>query len=369
MDRATIDHRGPAFAALFHELLSRLRRLFRTEHPVLVFPASGSGGWEAALVNTLSPGDRVLGFEHGAFAAGWNRVAGRLGLEVERVECDWREPIPLSALEQRLAADAAHRIRAVCVVHNETSTGVTNPVSRVRERLDRAGHPALLLVDVVSSLGSIEYRHDDWGVDVAVCGSQKGLMLPPGLALLAVSEKALSAHADAGLPRAFWDWSAMLEANRRGFFPWTPPTNLLFGLRESLALLEEEGAAAVAARHRALAGAARAAVDAWGLEHHCRVPEARSDTVTAVLLPAGSDAEALRRVALERFDLSLGAGLGPLAGSVFRIGHLGSLNELMLAGALCGVEMSLALCGIPHRPEGVRAALTWLSGAAGSAAR
>jgi alanine-glyoxylate transaminase / serine-glyoxylate transaminase / serine-pyruvate transaminase len=374
MDRPTVDHRGPEFAALAREVLAGLKRTFRASGPVFVFPSSGSGGWEAALVNTLSPGDRVLMFDRGVFAQGWARVAERLGLQVELAAGDWRRPVALEEVEARLADDLARSnpgvgvLKAVAVVHNETSTGVTARVDRVREALDRTSHPALLLVDAVSSLGSIDYRHDEWGVDVSVSGSQKGLMLPPGLGLNAASEKALAASRAARLPRAYWSWDEMRAANETGFFPYTPATNLLFGLREALAMLDEEGADRVFARHRRLAAAARRAVAAWGLEVFCAEAEACSDTVTAVLLPDGHDADALRRTILERFDLSLGAGLGKLKGRVFRIGHLGSLNELMLAGTLCGIEMGLLAAGVPFSRGGVAAALEVLAGGPGDTA-
>jgi alanine-glyoxylate transaminase/serine-glyoxylate transaminase/serine-pyruvate transaminase len=361
MDMPTIDHRGPAFRRLALEVLEGIRGVFRTGQPVVIYPASGTGAWEAALVNTLSPGDRVLMFETGQFAALWSRLAQRLGLSVELIPTDWRHPADPEALARRLAADRGHSIRAVCVVHNETSTGVISAIAPLRQALDRCGHPALLLVDTVSSLGSIDYRHDDWGVDVTVAGSQKGLMLPPGLSFNALSAKALAAAKSARLPRAYWAWDEMLAANREGWFPFTPATNLLYGLREALAMLHEEGLEAVFARHQRLAEATRSAVRAWGLEILCAQPEACSNSLTAVLLPEGHDADALRAQILERFNLSLGTGLGRLAGKVFRIGHLGDLNELTLLGTLAGVEMGLAGASVPHHRGGVQAAMDCLA--------
>jgi alanine-glyoxylate transaminase/serine-glyoxylate transaminase/serine-pyruvate transaminase len=355
----TIDHRGPELAALVRELLAGLGPVFGTAGPVVAFPSSGTGAWEAALSNTLSPGDRVLAFETGHFATLWATMAGALGLEVDLVPGTWRRGVDPAVVHERLAADRSQAIRAVMVVHNETSTGVTSDVAAVRAAMDAAGHPALLLVDTVSSLGSMEYRHDAWGVDVTVSCSQKGLMLPPGIGFNAVSERALAAAARAGLPRSYWDWRPMLAANADGFFPYTPPTNLLYGLREALALLAEEGLAEVFARHRRHAEATRRAVRAWDLEILCEDPAEYSSSLTAVLVGEAHDADQVRRIALDRFDLSLGAGLGRLTGRVFRIGHLGALNDLMLAGALCGVEMSLAAAGVGRR-GGVEAALAHL---------
>ena len=356
----TIDHRGPEFAALARAVLSGLKPVFRTTGPVVAFPASGTGAWEAALVNTLSPGDRVIAFDTGHFAGLWSRMAGSLGLEVDLVPGSWRRGVDPALVHERLATDRTHAVRAVMVVHNETSTGVTNDVPAIRAAVDAAGHPALLLVDTVSSLASIDYRHDEWGVDVTVSCSQKGLMLPPGLGFNALGERALAASASAGLPRSYWDWQPMLAANADGHFPYTPPTNLLYGLREALAMLAEEGLENVLARHRRHAEATRLAVRAWGLEVLCKDPARYSSSVTAVLVGAGNDADEVRRVALERYDLSLGAGLGRLAGRVFRIGHLGALNDLMLAGTLCGIELSLARAGVGTGRGGVDAALTHL---------
>ena len=355
----TIDHRGPEFAALARSVLSGLKPVFRTTGPVVAFPASGTGAWEAALVNTLSPGDRVIAFDTGHFAGLWSRMAGSLGLEVDLVPGSWRRGVDPALVHERLATDRTHAVRAVMVVHNETSTGVTNDVPAIRAAVDAAGHPALLLVDTVSSLASIDYRHDEWGVDVTVSCSQKGLMLPPGLGFNALGERALAASASAGLPRSYWDWQPMLAANADGHFPYTPPTNLLYGLREALAMPTEEGLENVLARHRRHAEATRLAVRAWGLEVLCKDPARYSSSLTAVLVGAGDDADEVRRVALERYDLSLGAGLGRLAGRVFRIGHLGALNDLMLAGTLCGIELSLARAGV-GTGRGVDAALTHL---------
>ncbi len=361
LSRPTIDHRGPECASLTLSILERLQQVFQTNGPVIIYPSSGNGGWEAALVNTLSPGDRVLFCANGQFAAGWTKVANGLGLTVEELQGDWRCPVDLAALEERLAADGGREIRALAMVHNETSTGVVNDVAGARAALDRTGHDALLMVDVVSSIGAMDYRHDDWGVDVTVAGSQKGLMIPPGLGFNAVSSKALAAAETARLPRAYWNWGPILEFNARGFYPYTPSTNLLFGLDEALSMLFEEGLPQVFARHNRLAEATRRAVRGWGLEVLCRDPHAYSSALTAVVMPEGYDADDLRQVILERFDMSLGTGLGQVKGKVFRIGHLGDLNELTLAGTLCGVEMGLAVCGVPHVREGVSQALAFLA--------
>jgi alanine-glyoxylate transaminase/serine-glyoxylate transaminase/serine-pyruvate transaminase len=362
MDRPTIDHRGPEFAELARTVIAGMKRVFGTGGAVAVFPASGTGAWEACLVNTLSPGDTVLAFETGHFAALWRALAVRLGLKVEFVPGDWRHGVAPDEVERRLAADTAHGVKAVMVVHNETSTGVTSRVGAVRQAIDRARHPALLLVDTISSLASIDYRHDEWGVDVTVGGSQKGLMLPPGLSFNAISAKALAAAKTAKLPRAYWEWQPMIAAAESGYFPFTPATNLLFGLKEAIAMLEEEGLANVFARHDRLAEATRRAVRGWGLDILCADAAEYSSSLTAVMVPEGHDADAVRRAALERFDLSLGTGLGKVTGKVFRIGHLGWFNELMLMGTLAGVEMALALAGVPHQPGGVGAAMAYLSG-------
>ncbi len=357
----TIDHRGPEFALLGQEIVAGMKRVFQTDDDVVVYPSSGTGAWEAALTNTLSPGDRVLMFETGHFAALWRQMATRLGIEIDFVPGDWRHGVDPALVEEKLAADKAHAVKAVCVVHNETSTGVTSRIAEIREAIDRARHPALFMVDTISSLASIDYRHEAWKVDVTVAGSQKGLMLPPGLGFNAVSKKALAAHKTAKLPRSYWDWEAMLETGRTGFFPYTPATNLLYGLREALKmLLEEEGLPTVFHRHARHAEATRRAVAGWGLEVLCADPREHSNSLTAVLVPSGYDADRLREIILEAFDMSLGTGLGKLRGKIFRIGHLGHFNDLMLAGTLAGVEMGLHRAGIPHRPGGVTAALEFL---------
>ncbi|HEV7725618.1 MAG: Serine-glyoxylate aminotransferase [Modestobacter sp.] len=356
MSAPTIDHRGPEFAALGLEVLEAVKPVFGTTQPVVIYPASGTGAWEAALANTLSPGDRVLAFETGHFATLWQEMATRLGLQVEFVPGDWRHGADPEAAQERLAADTAHEIKAVMVVHNETSTGVTSRVADVRRAIDAADHPALLLVDTISSLGSIDYRHDEWGVDVTVAGSQKGLMLPPGLSFNAVSDKALQASKTAGLPRSFWDWQPILAANERGFFPYTPATNLLYALREALVMLDEEGLPDVYARHTRHAEATRAAVRGWGLEVLALDEREYSGSLTAILMPEGG-ADAVRDVILREYDMSLGAGLGKLADKVFRIGHLGHFNDLTLAGTLAGVQMGLVRSGVPIDPAGLQAAL------------
>ncbi|MEQ8331403.1 MAG: aminotransferase class V-fold PLP-dependent enzyme [Longimicrobiales bacterium] len=357
MARPTIDHRGPDFPELTRVCLDGLKWVFKTEGTVVMYPASGSGGWEAALVNTLSPGDRVLMCETGQFGLGWAAVAERFGLQVQMVPGDWRRGVDPAAIESRLKNDTERAIKAVCVVHNETSTGAVSPIAEVRAAMDRVIHPALLMVDVVSSLGSIDYRHDEWGVDVAVAGSQKGLMLPAGLSFTAVSEQAMAAARRATLPRSYWDWDQMMRKNEEGYFPYTPATNLLFGLREALEMLREEGLDAVFARHARHGRATRAAVDAWGLELQCARPEDRSDVLTAVRMPDGHDADAFRALVLERFNMALGSGLGRVAGEVFRIGHLGDMNDLMLLATLAGVESGLALHGVPIERGGVQAAM------------
>jgi len=361
IDRPIIDHRGPDFGALGLGLLADIRRIFRTAHPVIIYPASGTGAWEAALLNTLSPGDRILTTETGQFASLWQKLAAKLGIATTTIDTDWRHGADPDAIGQALRADAAHEIRAVCVVHNETSTGVVSNIANVRAAIDAAAHPALLIVDTISSLASIDFRMDDWGVDVAVGGSQKGLMLPPGLAFNAVSPKALAAHESARLPCAYWRWSDMLDANERGFFPYTPATNLLYGLREAIDMLLEEGLDNVFARHARYGAATRAAVAAWDLEIVSRNPAEYSNSLTGVLMPDGHDADALRSAILERYDMSLGMGLGRLAGRIFRIGHLGSFSDLMLAGTLAGVEMGLERAGVPYRPGGVQAAMAVLA--------
>jgi alanine-glyoxylate transaminase/serine-glyoxylate transaminase/serine-pyruvate transaminase len=358
--RPTIDHRSAEFATLTREILEGLQKVFQTTGPVAVYPASGTGAWEAALVNTLSPGDRVVAFENGEFARLWSELAKRIGLDVEVIAADWRRGVDPALVEARLRDDPGHRIKALLVVHNETSTGATTNLAAVRKAIDGVRHPALLLVDAVSSLASIELRHDEWGIDVTLSGSQKGLMLPPGLGFNAVSQKALAASKSARLTKSYWAWDAVFAANALGSFPYTPSTNLLYGLREALHMLEDEGLPQVFARHRRLAAAARAAVKTWGLEIGCVRPEEYSSVVTTVMMPEGHDSDALRGIVLERFNMSLGAGLGKLKGRAFRIGHLGDFNELMLAGTLAGVEMGLALAGVPFSKGGVDAAMAEL---------
>ena len=361
IDRPTMDHRGPEFAHLGHEVLEGMRQVFQTAQAVVIYPASGTGAWEAALANTLSPGDKVLMVDTGHFASLWSRMAARFGIDVELLPTDWRRGADPDAIESRLRDDKAQEIRAVCVVHNETSTGATSRIARIRKAIDAAGHPALFFVDTISSLASIDYRHDEWGVDVTVAGSQKGLMLPPGLSFNAVSEKARKASQSAKLPRSYWGWEEMIAANKTGYFPYTPATNLLYGLREALAMLREEGLPAVFARHARHGEATRRAVRAWGLEILCANPEEYSNTLTAVMMPAGHDADALRKAILQAFDMSLGTGLGRLAGKVFRIGHLGDFNDLTLLGTLSGVEMGLGLAGVPHQKKGVAEAMNYLA--------
>jgi alanine-glyoxylate transaminase/serine-glyoxylate transaminase/serine-pyruvate transaminase len=360
IEQPTIDHRGPEFARLGQEVLEGIREIFKTLGAVVIFPSSGTGAWEAALVNTLSPGDRVLMVETGHFATLWCDMARKLGLEVEFLDGDWRTGADPVRIEARLAEDTGHSIKAVAIVHNETSTGVTSNIGEVRKAIDNTAHPALFLVDTISSLASIDYRHDEWGVDVTVGGSQKGLMLPPGLGFNAVSDQARRASEHAGLPRSYWDWAAMLGANDSGFFPYTPATNLLFGLREAILMLLEEGLDHVFARHHRHAEATRRAVRAWGFEVLATDPAEYSSSLTAVKLPEGYDADLLRSIILERFNTSLGNGLGILAGKVFRIGHLGDFNDPMLAGTLAGVEMGLKLADIPCASSGVAAALDYL---------
>jgi alanine-glyoxylate transaminase/serine-glyoxylate transaminase/serine-pyruvate transaminase len=362
MDMPTMDHRGPDFAKLGRTVLEGLQAVFQTSGPVVIFPASGTGAWEAAIVNTLSPGDRVLMVETGQFAALWIAMAKRLKLEVDVIPGDWRHGVDAAEVEARLVADKAHAIRAVMVVHNETSTGVTSRIPEVREAMNRTGHPALLMVDTISSLASVEYKHEAWGVDVTVAGSQKGLMLPPGLSFNAISPKALAASKTAGMPRSYWDWQDMLANNKTGYFPYTPATNLLYGLREALAMLQEEGLENVFARHARHGAATRAAARHWGLEILCVDSRDYSNVLTAIVMPDGQDADAFRQVVLERYDMSLGTGLARLKGRVFRIGHLGHFNDLMLMGTLSGIEMGLHDAGVPHKAGGVLAAMDVLTG-------
>jgi alanine-glyoxylate transaminase / serine-glyoxylate transaminase / serine-pyruvate transaminase len=363
IDFPTMDHRGPDFAGLGKSVLAGMKRVFKsTQGEVVIYPASGTGAWEAALANTLSPGERVLMAETGHFATLWQKMAARLGLQVEMIPGDWRHGAQPESIEQRLRADRGKAIRAVCVVHNETSTGVTSRIPEIRRSMDAAGHPALLMVDTISSLASIDYRHDEWGVDVTVAGSQKGLMLPPGLSFNCVSPKALAASTNARLPRSYWAWDEMIANGKSGYFPYTPATNLLYGLREALSmLLDEEGLDAVFARHQRHAEATRRAVRAWGLEVFALDPREYSASLTAVLMPAGHDADRLRAAVLDAFDMSLGTGLTKLSGKVFRIGHLGDFNDLTLMGTLAGVEMGLAMTSVPIQKHGVQAAIEYLA--------
>lgn len=365
MARQTMDHRGPEFGVFAKTLLADLRKVFRTERPVIMYPSSGTGAWEAALVNLFQPGDVVLMAETGQFATLWRELAERLDIKAEFIPGDWRRGVDADAVAARLKADIKGEIRAVCMVHNETSTGATSRVHDVRKAIDATGHEALLLVDTISGLGSMPYEHDAWGVDVTVAGSQKGLMTPPGLSFNAVSEKALAVARAGGMRRSYWDWQAMLELNATGYFPYTPATNLLYGLRAAVDQILAEGLEAAWARHRRLADAARHATQAWGLEIQCEVPEERSNVLTAVRLPDGHDADALRAAILKNFDVSLGNGLGKIKGKVFRIGHLGDVNEPLLMGTLAAVEMGLKLAGVPHQSGGVDAAMRRLVETAG----
>lgn len=361
MDQPAIDHRGPEFAELGLQVLGGLREIFQTKGRVIVYPSSGTGACEAALVNTLSAGDRVIVFETGQFSDVWRQIGERLGLDVDYVPGNWRRGASSAELERRLSSDRSHAVKAVVVVHNETSTGVTSRISEVRRVMSSMRHPALLIVDAISSLACIDYRMDEWEVDVTVCGSQKGLMVPPGLGFNAVSEKALAANKSAKLARSYWDWQQMLAQSASGFFPFTPATNLLFALRESLKMMREEGLANIFRRHTRHAEATRSAVRAWGLEIVCEEPLEYSNSMTAIFTPERHDADGLRKIILENFDMSLGAGLGKLAGKVFRVGHMGAFNDLMLAGTLSGIEMGLRLAGVPHREGGVMAALNVLA--------
>ena len=357
MSLPTIDHRGPEFRELFSHALAGMGRIFGTKNQVVIYPATGTGAWEAALVNTLNPGDEVLCYETGHFSSLWKALAEKWGLKPTVIAGDWRSGADPQKIQETLEADTDHRFKAVLVVHNETSTGVTSRIPEVRKAIDAANHPALFMVDTISSLGSVDYRHDEWGVDVTVSGSQKGLMLPPGMSFNAISDKALEAHKSSTLPRSFWDWTEMLAAGKNGQTPYTPNTNLLFGLKEALRMLEDEGMDNVFARHQRFAQATRAAVTAWGLEILCTNEAEHSPVLTAVVMPEGHDADALRALILEKFNMSLGAGLSKLAGTVFRIGHLGDLSDLTLAGTLSGVQMGLQLAGVPIRAGGIDAAL------------
>ena len=361
MDLPTMDHRGPKFGELGSRVLEGMRAIFKTTGRVVIYPASGTGAWEAALVNTLSPGDRVLMYETGHFATLWKGLAERLGLVPEFIAGDWRSGADPVAIGARLAEDRKHQIKAVCVVHNETSTGCTSRIEEVRKAIDDAGHPALLMVDTISSLASIDYPHDEWGVDVTVAGSQKGLMLPPGLSFNAISEKAFAASRTAKLPRSYWSWDEMEGPNDKGFFPYTPATNLLYGLAEAIDMLKEEGLENVFQRHNRHAEATRRAVQAWGLEIQCAEPRHYSSSLTAIRMPEGHSADAYRKVVLANFDMSLGSGLSKVADRIFRIGHLGDFNDLMLMGTLSGCEMGLGLAGVPHQKGGVDAAMRYLA--------
>jgi alanine-glyoxylate transaminase/serine-glyoxylate transaminase/serine-pyruvate transaminase len=370
MDYPTIDHRGPEFQVLGKKVLADIKKIFQTENPVVIYPASGTGAWEAALVNTLSPGDHVLMYETGHFATLWKKMADKLGLKAEFIGDDWRRGVDAAAIEARLAEDKEHSIKAVCVVHNETSTGATSDIAAVRRAIDRAGHPALLLVDTISGLASVDYRHDEWGVDVTVSGSQKGLMLPPGLSFNAVSDKAIAASRTAKLSKAYWGWDEILESNKNGYWPYTPATNLLYGLSEACDMLLEEGLQNVFARHQRHAAATRAAVEAWGMEVLCQNPAEYSGVLTAVVMPKDAsgqyyNADAFRKAVLENFNMSLGQGLSKVSGWVFRIGHLGDFNDLTLMGTLAGVEMGFEVAGVPYKKGGVLAAMQYLSATAG----
>jgi alanine-glyoxylate transaminase/serine-glyoxylate transaminase/serine-pyruvate transaminase len=369
MDTPIIDHRGPEFQKLAKRALDGIKTIFKTSHPVIIYTATGTGAWEAALVNTLSPGDRVLMVETGQFALLWKAMAQKLGLLPDLIPTDWRVGADPAAIEAHLRQDKAQAIKAVCVLHNETATGCLSDIAAIRKAIDAAGHPALLMVDTISSLASTDYRHDEWGVDVSVGGAQKGLMLPPGMSFNAISDKALAAAKTATLPKAFWSWEDMLNMNKIGFFPYTPATQMLQGLAVAIDMLHEEGLDNVFARHDRLAEATRRAVRGWGLDVLCRDPSFYSPTVTAVLLPEGHDADAFRNLALETFNISYGMSFGKFAGKYFRIGHLGDLNDLTLIGALGGTEMALALAGVPHRKSGIQAAMDYLVSAAAGEAR
>ena len=361
MDRAIIDHRGPEFGELGKRVLDKIKLVFKTSQPVVMYPGSGTGAWEAAIVNTLNAGDKVLMFETGQFSSLWWEIAQKFNLDIDFVPGDWRTGVDPKVVEQKLNEDKDKKIKAVFVVHNETSTGVASRIGEIRKAMDNANHPALFMVDTISSLASIDYRHEEWKVDVTVGGSQKGLLLPPGLSFNAISGKALEAHKNAKQPKHYWDWKPMLENNKNGFFPFTPATNLVYGLEEALDMLMEEGLDNVFARHVRHGEATRLAVKAWGLEILCKNPEEYSNSLTAVLVPEGCDADHLRKVILDEYDMSLGMGLNKVKGKVFRIGHLGDFNDLMLAGTLSGVEMGLKKAGVPYKPGGIMAALDFLS--------
>lgn len=369
----TIDHRGPEFGALGLKLTQGIKRIFKTQHPVMIYPSSGTGAWEAALVNLFSPGDHIVMYETGQFAALWARLAGRLGLSTEILEWKggdtdlpeapgWRHGVQAALIQERLVADKEHRIKAVCVVHNETSTGVTSDIAAVRKAIDAAKHPALLVVDSISGLASADYRHDEWGVDVTISGSQKGLMLPPGLGFNALSPRAIEASRTAKLPRSYWAWDEIIEMNKTGYFPYTPATNLLYGLHEALEMLEAEGLDKIFARHKRWSAGVRGAVEAWGLPVQCADAGLHSPILTSIIVPKGIDADKLRKTILERFDLSLGAGLGKIKGRTFRIGHLGNSNDLTLLATLAGCEMGLKLAGVNLAGSGVESAMAYFAG-------
>jgi alanine-glyoxylate transaminase/serine-glyoxylate transaminase/serine-pyruvate transaminase len=360
MDYPTIDHRGPDFAELGLRVLDRIKLIFKTSEPVIIFPASGTGAWEAAMVNTLSSSDKILMFETGHFSTLWYDIAHKFNLEIDFIKGDWRTGVDPNIVEQKLKEDTEKKIKAVCAVHNETSTGVTSRIGEIRKAMDNANHPALLFVDTISSLGSIDYKHEEWKVDVTVGGSQKGLLLPPGLSFNAISSKALNAYKKSNLPKSYWDWEPMIENNKKGYFPYTPATNLLYGLDEAINILTEEGLENVFNRHKRFAEATRIAVNAWGLEILCKNPDEYSSSLTAVLVPEGYDADSLRKIILDDYNMSLGTGLAKVAGKVFRIGHLGDFNELMLAGTLSGVEMGLMKSKIPFNKGGILRALEFL---------
>ncbi|MFX4219841.1 MAG: pyridoxal-phosphate-dependent aminotransferase family protein [Thalassobaculum sp.] len=362
IEKPTIDHRGPEFQALAKEVLEKIKPIFKTKNPVIIFPASGTGAWEAALVNTLSPGDKVLMVETGQFSTLWVELATRIGLKPEVIEGDWRRGVDPAAVEDRLSKDKGHEIKAVCCVHNETSTGVTSRIPEVRKAIDAAGHPALFMVDTISGLASADLRHDEWGIDVTISGSQKGLMLPPGISFNAVSDKALEAAKSSKMTKSYWEWSSQIGQNPTGNFPYTPNTNLLYGLKEACDMLMDEGLENVFARHERHAEATRRAVRQWGLEIQCDDAREYSPVLTGVVMPDGHDADAVRKVILDKFDMSLGAGLGKVKGKMFRIGHLGDFNDLMLCGTLSGCEMGLRMAGVPIQTGGVQAALDYLSG-------
>jgi alanine-glyoxylate transaminase / serine-glyoxylate transaminase / serine-pyruvate transaminase len=369
IDTPLIDHRGPEFAKIARKCLDGIKTIFKTTNPVIIYTATGTGAWEAALVNTLSPGDKVLMFETGQFATLWKKMAERIGLKPEFITTDWRQGVDPNAIEAKLREDKGKEIKAVCVLHNETSTGALAPIAEIRKAIDAAGHPALLMVDTISSLASADYRHDEWGVDVSVGGAQKGLMMPPGMSFNAISDKALAANKTSKLPKSFFAWDDMLNMNKQSFFPYTPATQMLYGLSVGIDMLHEEGLDNVFARHERLAEATRRAVKAWGLENLNKNAAQYSPTITAVLLPEGHDADKFRALALETFNISYGASFGAYAGKYFRIGHLGDINDGTLIGALGITEMALSLAGVPFKKGGVQVAMDYLVSAHGSAAK